>query len=178
MDEKEPAAPKLIWAPWRIDYIRSPKQGGCFLCGLERQPPAGAEDDLVIARSETCFLILNRFPYNSGHLMVAPYRHVADLSALTAAERTDLTDLTIRGKDLLAAVMHPEGFNLGMNLGGAAGAGLEDHLHQHLVPRWHGDTNFMPVLANTRVVPEALEATVALLRKAWRQEKTRHHAAG
>ena len=170
MDEKDPSAPTLIWAPWRIDYIRSVKQGGCFLCGLEPPPSAGAEDDQVIARGKTCFLILNRFPYNSGHLMVAPYRHVADLAALTAAERAEMTDLTIRGKELLDVVMHPEGFNLGMNLGTAAGAGLADHLHQHLVPRWHGDTNFMPVLADTRVVPEALEATVALLRKAWRQE--------
>jgi ATP adenylyltransferase len=102
--------------------------------------------------------------------MVAPYRHVADLSALTDAERAEWIDLTIRAKERLVAVMHPEGFNLGMNLGGAAGAGLEDHLHQHLVPRWHGDTNFMPVLADSRVVPEALEATAALLRKEWRAE--------
>jgi len=163
----EPDARPLLWAPWRIEYIRSPKGGGCFLCGLGQAPPPDGEDDLVIARGTACFLILNRFPYNSGHLMAAPFRHVADPSRLTPGERSELTDLTFRARELLAKVMRPDGFNLGMNLGAAAGAGLEDHLHQHIVPRWQGDTNFMPVLADTRVVPEALTATAAILRQAW-----------
>lgn len=154
-----------IWAPWRIDYIRSPKGGACFLCGLERPPPAGSADDLVIVRGKTCCVIMNRYPYNSGHLMIVPYRHFAELTALSSTERKELTELTILGKELLDAAMQPEGYNLGMNLGAAAGAGLEDHLHQHLVPRWKGDTNFMAVLGDARVVPEALAATAALLRQ-------------
>jgi len=160
---KRQAAP--IWAPWRIEYIRQAQRDqSCFLCGLERPPPADAVDDLVILRGKTCFLILNRYPYNSGHLMAAPYRHVADPAALTRTEAAELWQLTMRGRELLLAAMRPGVFNLGINLGAAAGAGLEGHLHQHLVPRWRGDTNFMPVLGGVRVVPEALTATAALLR--------------
>ena len=113
------------------------------------------------------FVILNRYPYNSGHLMVVPYRHIGDIAELTAEERIELMDLTIKAKEVLKKVMNPEGFNIGFNLGLPAGAGVADHIHQHIVPRWNGDTNFMPVLGNTRVVPEALDATAELLRNAW-----------
>ncbi|QBG48691.1 HIT domain-containing protein [Verrucomicrobia bacterium S94] len=145
---------KTIWAPWRIEYILGEKEGGCFLCRMF------AENDdrgnLLLKRGKTCAVVMNRYPYNSGHLMVTPYRHLDNLSDLTAEERLELMDLTAEAVDILKAELHPQGLNLGFNLGEPAGAGLKDHIHQHIVPRWTGDTNFMPVLADTRVMPQAL----------------------
>ncbi len=155
-----------LWAPWRIDFIRSQKDNRCFLCG-KKDDFNSPEENHVIFRGKTVFVILNRYPYNSGHLMVVPYRHIGDIAELSAEERIELMDLTIKAKEVLKKVMNPEGFNIGFNLGLPAGAGVADHIHQHIVPRWNGDTNFMPVLGNTRVVPEALDATAELLRNAW-----------
>jgi len=155
-----------LWAPWRIDYIRSPKPDGCFLCDKAGERTAD-EKNHVIARSDTCFLLLNDYPYNSGHVMVAPYRHVADLCDLTGSEQRELMDLIARVKCVISELMKPEGFNIGFNLGAAAGAGVLDHIHGHIVPRWIGDTNFMPVLSGSRVVPEALVETARILRDAW-----------
>ena len=147
---------KRMYAPWRIDYIKQPKDTACFLCEA-----AAAQDDrshLVAYRGEECLVVLNRYPYNNGHLLIAPFRHVASLSDLRPAEQKAMMAVAAVMVEALDKIMKPEGFNVGFNLGLAAGAGLEDHLHLHVVPRWGGDTNFMAVLADTRVIPQALDA--------------------
>ena len=144
-----------LWAPWRMAYIDAPKKvEGCVFC--HKLETADDREQLVLYRGRHCFIIMNLFPYNNGHLMVAPYRHTADLVGLTAEEQEEMMRLTRHGVRLLKEAFRPEGFNLGMNLGRTAGAGVEDHLHMHIVPRWNGDTNFMPVLAETKVLPDAL----------------------
>jgi len=150
-----------LWAPWRIDYIRGEKEGVCFLCRIFAEK--NDRENLLLYSGKTCAILMNRFPYNSGHLMVAPFRHIAGLDELTSEETLEMAALTARAVTVLREVMNPQGFNIGYNLGEAAGAGLKDHLHQHIVPRWSGDTNFMPVLGGPRVIPEALEATYDLL---------------
>ncbi len=162
---KEPFRP--LWAPWRVDFIRSPKPDECFLCIPPEDDKMYDRENLIIRRGKRCFAILNRYPYNAGHLMVAPYRHIGDLSLLGKEELGELMGLCVESKDALVSAMCPEGFNIGVNLGKAAGAGVEGHIHMHVVPRWGGDTNFMPVIASTRVVPEALAATAELLREHW-----------
>ncbi len=156
-----------LWAPWRIEFIRGEKEKRCFMCDLEQPGTFPQEEALIVYRGKTAFVILNRYPYNSGHLLVAPYRHLGDISELTAEERVEIMDLCIKGKEVLEKLMKPSGYNVGFNLGAAAGAGVADHIHLHIVPRWNGDTNFMPVIGDTRVVPEALEDTAELIRKAW-----------
>ena len=146
-----------LWAPWRMDFIRSPKENGCFMCRIVEEGPAQDAENLVIHRGAHGLLVMNRYPYSTGHLLAAPNRHVATLGALTAEEKRELMDLTCLAERLLTAVAGPQGFNMGINQGDAAGAGLKDHLHMHLVPRWEGDTNFMPVLGHVRVMPQALE---------------------
>jgi ATP adenylyltransferase len=159
---------ECLHAPWRIQYILAPKN----------DPPDGeslftrvaqANDDeanLVIARGRTCYALLNRYPYNGGHLMTVPYRQVADFDALTDDELLELMQLTRRCQRALTAEMKPDGFNIGVNLGKVAGAGIVEHLHIHVVPRWNGDTNFMPVLGSTAVLPQALAELAARLRQA------------
>jgi ATP adenylyltransferase len=154
-----------LHAPWRIEYILSPKpelKEGLF---TRIAQSSDDEENLVIVRDRTCFALLNRFPYVGGHLMTVPYKEVADLHGLTDEELADLWKLTRRCIAALTAVMKPDGFNVGINLGKVAGAGIAEHLHIHVVPRWNGDTNFMPVLANTTVLPEALKDVAAKLRK-------------
>lgn len=157
-----------LWAPWRIEFIRSEKDGECFLCGNETPNRDKIEESLIVHRGKDCFVILNRFPYNSGHLMVAPFEHIGDLAALTIEARSEIMELCVKSQMILNRVMAPQGFNLGFNLGTAAGAGVADHLHMHIVPRWVGDNNFMAVLGDNRVVPESLEATAELIRSAWK----------
>jgi ATP adenylyltransferase len=157
----------ILHAPWRIQYILAPKlpPGDSSLFTRIAQ----AEDDIanhVIARDRSCFALLNTYPYNGGHLLVVPYKQTPDLNGLTETELLDLMLLTRRCQNALTQVMKPDGFNIGLNLGRAAGAGIAHHLHVHLVPRWNGDTNFMPVLAQTSVVPQALTELAALLRQA------------
>ena len=152
-----------LWSPWRMEYMSSAgKPDGCVFCAHL------AEDDDVAAhilhRGERCFVILNAFPYNTGHLMVAPLRHAGDLNELDHRERHELFELMCRSVEVIRDVMQPEGFNTGMNLGAAGGAGIPGHLHLHVVPRWAGDTNFMPVTGNTKVLPETLADTAAKLR--------------
>jgi ATP adenylyltransferase len=145
---------KTIWAPWRIEYILADKSNGCFLCEA-----FAANDDidrLIVHRSDHVGVLLNRYPYTDGHLMVCPYRHISELSDLTPEESADLMTWTSRSVDILREAMHPHGFNIGINLGEAGGAGLRDHLHMHVVPRWNGDTNFASVLGDIRVIPQAL----------------------
>jgi ATP adenylyltransferase len=144
-----------LWAPWRMAYIDAPKKvEGCVFCTKLETPDD--REQLVLHRGRHCFIIMNLFPYNNGHLMVAPYRHTADLVGLTPEEQEELMTLTRHGVRLLKEAFRPEGFNLGMNLGRTAGAGVEDHLHMHIVPRWNGDTNFMAVVGDTKVLPDAL----------------------
>ena len=155
-----------LHAPWRIEYILAPKPG---LAESLFTRIAQANDDeslYVIARDRTCYAVLNTYPYTGGHLMVVPYKQAQDFNGLTDEEMTDLLKLTRRCQNALTKVMKPDGFNIGMNLGKVAGAGVLDHLHIHIVPRWLGDTNFMPVLAHTTVVPQALKELAASLRTA------------
>jgi ATP adenylyltransferase len=151
--------PKPLWAPWRLEYIERADETDCIFCS-----PA---EDLVLHRGELAFVLLNRFPYASGHLMVAPFRHVGTYGALSDEEALEIHRLATAGLDALAAVYSPQGHNLGWNLGRIAGAGFVDHVHLHVVPRWAGDTNFMPVLADVRVLPEALLETARRLRESW-----------
>ena len=155
---------KILWAPWRIRYILEERECGCLFC--KKVQSTEDVDNHVIARSEHSFALLNVFPYNSGHIMVAPYRHTAELENLAADEIADLMMLVQRSIKALKETMKPEGFNVGFNLGKSAGAGVVDHLHLHIVPRWQGDTNFMPVIADTDVVPQSLDAACRLLRQA------------
>jgi ATP adenylyltransferase len=152
-----------LWAPWRIKYILGEKETGCFFC----KKPQEADDakNHILIRDRTCFALLNTDPYNAGHLMIAPYKHTGEMDDLTEGELGDLLVLTRRCKQLLTRAMKPEGFNIGVNLGRVAGAGVADHLHIHIVPRWNGDTNFMPVIGEVRVIPQALDELYAELRK-------------
>ena len=156
---RRPAAvPPRLWAPWRMEFIEAAKPSGCIFCDFPAQE--GEENDrrnLVVHRSARSFTVLNRFPYNSGHVMVIPRAHVALLEELSAEEFADLHRALQRTVAVLRRVYRPEGLNVGMNLGRVAGAGIDDHLHYHVVPRWAGDTNFMPVLADVRVMPEHLD---------------------
>jgi ATP adenylyltransferase len=156
-----------LHAPWRIKYILAPKPPRAEE-SLFTRIARSQEDEAhyVIARDRTCFALLNAYPYTGGHLMVVPYKETPDLNGLTDGELLDLMLLTRRCQAALTQVMKPDGFNLGVNLGCAAGAGIVEHVHLHVVPRWQGDTNFMPVLADATVVPEALSETAAKLRAA------------
>jgi|SRR5436190_8934251 len=153
-----------LHAPWRIEYILAPKSADAENLFVRVAQENDDDANLVIARDRTCYALLNAYPYTGGHLMVVPYKQAADLHGLTDEELTDLLKLTRRCQDALTEVMKPEGFNIGINLGKAAGAGVRTHLHIHIVPRWVGDTNFMPVLAGTTVVPQALRELAAKLR--------------
>ena len=156
---------KQLWAPWRLEYIKqADEQLGCIFC----EAAAGEDEEkLVVRRGELAFVLLNRFPYSSGHLMVASYRHVGEFGELTNDEALELHRLARSGIGALAQVYGPQGYNLGWNLGRIAGAGVVDHVHQHIVPRWAGDTNFMPVLADVKVLPEHLAETRSRLSEAW-----------
>jgi ATP adenylyltransferase len=155
-----------LHAPWRIEYILAPKPALAESVFTRIAQSSDDEANLVVARDHTCFALLNTYPYTGGHLMVVPYKQVPDLNGLTDEELADLLKLTRRCQNALSRVMKPNGFNIGMNLGQVAGAGVLGHLHIHIVPRWQGDTNFMPVLANTVVVPEALRDLADKLRAA------------
>jgi ATP adenylyltransferase len=153
-----------LWSPWRLDYVtgKSPKgASGCIFCDAIA---GGHQSDLVVFRGPTCFVILNLYPYNNGHLMVVPNRHLATLASATPEERGELIELTTRAEIALTEAYAPHGLNMGINLGKAAGAGVLDHVHLHVVPRWNGDTNFMTVVGRTRVLPEELPDTAARLR--------------
>ncbi len=156
-----------LHAPWRIQYILAPKparaDGSLFTRIAQSNDD---ETNFVIARDRTCYAVLNAYPYNGGHLLIVPYKETPDLNGLTDEELADLWKLTRRCLNALSQVMKPDGFNIGINLGKVAGAGIQEHLHIHVVPRWNGDTNFMPVLAQTTVLPQALSELAAKLRAA------------
>jgi ATP adenylyltransferase len=156
---------RQLWAPWRLEYIQTAaEQEGCVFC---RARDGKDEDGLVVHRGNRAFVVLNKYPYASGHLMVAPNRHEGEFGDLENDEALEVHQLAAAGLAALAETMRPQGFNVGWNLGRIAGAGVVDHVHLHVVPRWAGDTNFMPVLADVKVLPEALEATRRRLAAAW-----------
>ena len=154
-----------LWAPWRLQYLKGDKSDDCIFCSK----PALGDDEraLIVHRGDACYVILNAFPYTNGHVMVAPFAHVADLRGLDDDAAAELVALTQRSLDAVESVYGPDGFNLGVNLGDVAGAGFAGHVHQHVVPRWKGDTNFMPVVGDTRVMPETLPDSWRKLRAAF-----------
>ena len=154
-----------MWAPWRIKYIQMERPEGCILCDKPKENKDA--QNYILFRGDKNFVILNSYPYNPGHLMVVPYRHVANLEELTGDERQEHFELVSRSIKVLRRVFEPGGFNIGINMGKAAGAGIDDHFHTHIVPRWQGDTNFMPVLAEVKVLPEALADTCKKLKGKW-----------
>lgn len=156
---------KHIFASWRMSYILAPKHEGCIFCDY---PKENKDDErFIIYRSSSCFVIMNLYPYNPGHVMVVPYRHTSEYESLSTEELCDLESLSVRCIKALKRAFEPDGFNLGVNLGSVAGAGIADHLHRHIVPRWNGDTNFMPVIGDLRIVPESHLATFERVKEAW-----------
>ncbi len=165
---------RYLWAPWRMTYILKAKQGGCIFC---KKPVEGKDkENLILYQSADGFIIMNKFPYNNGHLMVVPRRHCVDLDQLSGKEFQELSRLLKASTQVLKSCLHPHGFNIGMNVGKVGGAG-EEHIHFHIVPRWAGDTNFMPVLSETKIVPQHLEKTYQKLHSGFvdlfRKEKGR-----
>jgi len=155
---------KRIWAPWRMQYILGEHKGdGCILC--DKPAEKNDEENYILYRTRYGFIILNAYPYISGHLMVAPYRHIGNITDTNSREAKELFELTQLCVKLLTLTMKPDGFNIGMNIGKVAGAGLEGHIHMHIVPRWNGDNNYMSVVADTRVLSEGLAATYGKLRE-------------
>ena len=149
--------PERMWAPWRMSYILGDKQGACVFCDIAAAPESAHREKLVLVTGEHALVCLNRYPFAASHLLVLPRRHVSDLEDLPPAEYDALMRLVREATRRLKTVTHPDGVNVGFNLGKAAGAGIAEHLHAHVVPRWNGDTNFMPVLADVRVMPEMLD---------------------
>jgi ATP adenylyltransferase len=151
-----------LWSPWRLEYVTGAKPDtGCVFCNVPRPPDP---DSLIVYERKTCYVILNLYPYNNGHLMVVPYRHTASLATLTVEELHEIADLEVLCERVLVEAYSPHGINVGVNLGKPAGAGVLEHVHVHLVPRWNGDTNFMTVVGTTRVLPEDLQQSAARLR--------------
>ena len=155
---------KYLWAPWRMDYILGEKKKGCFFCRKLKEKKY--RENLILHKGKHVFVVLNKYPYNNGHLMIVPKRHYLSLEKLSDKESQELFDFLRVSVKVLKACFRPHGFNIGMNIGRVGGAG-EDHLHLHIVPRWTGDTNFMPVMAETKVVPEYLEKTYQRLHSAF-----------
>ncbi len=158
---------KILWAPWRMSYIKSAdRMQGCFLCDAVSKRD---EDSYIVYRSRKVFVILNSYPYNTGHIMIAPYRHVAELESLDQDEAIDLVETMKKSLRALREAYSPQGFNIGINIGRVAGAGLESHIHIHIVPRWGGDTNFMPITGGAKVLPEDLDTAWKKLREAFQE---------
>ncbi|MEA2102055.1 MAG: HIT domain-containing protein [Thermodesulfobacteriota bacterium] len=153
---------KNIWAPWRAEYIlKDKKDSKCIFCEAARK-----NDPLIIDRKTLCFSIMNRFPYTSGHCMVLPYRHTGDITTLSAEENMEMTSMVQSVIEAIRQTMNPDGFNVGCNMGSASGAGIEDHIHIHIVPRWNGDVNFMPVLSDVHMISEHIDKTKDKIKKA------------
>ena len=146
---------KKLWAPWRMEYILGKSEDACFLCRIIEEDQD--RENLLLKRGRNCGVVMNRYPYNNGHLMVFPFRHIAGVEDMNGEERLESMDLLAEALKALKTGMCPDGFNVGINLGRAGGAGPEDHLHIHIVPRWNGDTNFMPAIGETKVIPQALD---------------------
>lgn len=154
-----------LWAPWRIQYILGNKKAtACVLCSIANE--TNDEENLILYRSRHCFLVLNLFPYNDGHLMISPYTHTGVFTDLSPEELLDIMNITKIAVSALESTFHPEGYNIGMNLGAVSGAGIPDHLHMHVVPRWRGDTNFMPVLGQTKIINQLLKDSYIKIKQA------------
>ena len=151
-----------LWAPWRIDYIRAPKEEGCIFCA--KSEPGDDRENLVLFRGESSFILMNLYPYSNGHLMIAPFKHTSETSDFSRETNLEIMVMANKSMEILKMVMKAEGFNFGANLGKAAGAGIEEHLHYHIVPRWIGDTNFIPILGHTKVMVEGLQETWDILK--------------
>ncbi len=156
---------KPLWAPWRIDYILEEKPDGCVFCSMPEENDDKRHN--ILKRGETCYVVLNLFPYNNGHLMVAPFRHISDYDKLNPEELAESARLTRESILALKKAFKPDGFNIGVNQGRVGGAGIEEHLHIHIVPRWNGDYNFMPVIGQTKVIPVHLSVTYDALKDAF-----------
>lgn len=164
---------KTIWAPWRMEFITSMKKKcSCIFCYKFKDLKQNDKSNLVLYRGKKSFILMNLYPYSNGHLMIAPVRHVADYTKLDNTELLELNKLIQLSIKMLSKLYHPEGFNIGINLGKAAGAGIDKHLHIHIVPRWLGDNNFMSVISETKVIPESINATYSKLKKTL--ERIRH----
>jgi ATP adenylyltransferase len=157
---------KNLWAPWRMEYIAKDKSDECIFC--TRPKSDQDEKNKILFRGPLCFVIMNIFPYNNGHVMVSPHRHISCLTLLSENEIIEISKVTQKSIEVLREVYNPDGFNIGFNIGKAAGAGFDEHLHNHIVPRWAGDTNFMPMLAETKVHPEHLETSYKRLSSAFK----------
>jgi ATP adenylyltransferase len=162
MSDLEQRGPRILWAPWRMSYIQQNRRETCVFCGATEETED--RENLILRRGESAFVMMNRFPYAYGHLLVSPIRHVKDLEGLTEQEFSELMPMTRDSIRVLSRCLSPEGFNVGINLGKVSGAGYADHLHVHIVPRWNGDHNFMPVLADTQIISEHLGDTYRKLR--------------
>lgn len=160
----------ILYSPWRIDYILSEKDNNCVFCFSA----ADDEKHFVVYRSTNCYVILNHYPYNNGHIMVIPNRHVSNLNSLTEEENSELFSVVRLAEKVLYNAYNPEGINIGINEGKAGGAGIESHLHVHLLPRWFGDSNFMTTIGGTRVVPDSYEHTYCLLKEQFDSEATKN----
>ena len=157
---------KYLWSPWRMKYIQKQiKVDGCVFCNVQDMPDN--EENLIVYRGALAYVIMNRFPYTSGHVLVIPYMHEGNLEVLDEATRAEMMELATKTMSVLRGIYNPQGFNFGANIGEAAGAGIAPHVHLHIVPRWNGDTNFMSSLGETRVLPEALEETYRRVRAGW-----------
>ena len=146
-----------LWAPWRMDYIRTPREDGCVFC--KKHQSTKDRENLLLFRGEESFVLMNLYPYSNGHLMISPYKHTSNTNDISSIGNQEIMSLTNKSMEIIKNIMGADGFNIGANLGKAAGAGIEEHLHFHIVPRWIGDTNFMPVVGNTKVMVEGLQET-------------------
>ena len=164
---------QTLYAPWRLDYIKAVADGPkeCFLCKTAKEPEHD-EQNLVLARFTHCLLMLNKYPYVNGHLLVAPYRHAPTPLECNQEERSEVMELLTLGQQALTIAMNPQGFNVGINIGKCSGAGLPGHVHAHIVPRWNGDINFMTVIGNVRIIPQAIDEAYKLLKRAISEIRT------
>ncbi|WP_456342322.1 HIT family protein [Thermovibrio sp.] len=162
---------EIIWAPWRLRYVKEASEGkrgsGCFICEAFKSPPEKDPENLLLYRGEKALVILNRFPYNTGHLMVCPVRHTGDFLSLLPEELAEIDLLLKKSISVLKRAYNPDGFNVGLNLGKVSGGSVDTHIHYHVVPRWLGDTNFMPVVGGVKVIPQSLDETYGLLKELW-----------
>lgn len=165
---------KKLWAPWRIDYIRTPKEDGCIFC--DKSQDSNDRENLVLYRGKDAFILMNLYPYSNGHLMISPYQHTSETSDLSNDCNSEIMTLANSSMEILKKSMKAEGFNFGANLGKAGGAGIEEHIHYHIVPRWSGDTNFMPVIGTTKVMVEGLQETWDILKPFFNQYQEVTHA--
>jgi len=152
----------IKFAPWRFDYILGKREKTCVFCRIAAEKKD--EENLILRRNENCYTVLNRYPYNNGHLMVIPYRHLSSIADIDSRTGAEIAEEIKFWCSRLTSTMRPEGFNIGLNIGRAAGAGIEEHLHWHVVPRWSGDMNFMPVVAKVKIIPQSLESAFEMLK--------------